>query len=258
MAFQPRYIADSELLTFGLPLASKQKNIMNLIEASSMLIDEHCGRVEADGVGSLAYTSYTERLELPASRNVVRLSYKPLASVPVATVSALSASGNYFDTGVQANTHYFRDRLSPIVSAKGRYGYGRRDHQIGNIDANYGLNVLQVASYFGGPPEFVDIDPTAIDFDPRNGEIWIPAGLYISQYTEIEIVYNSGFDPRAMPRSIKHACAAIVKNFLGKGGGATGVKSTTMYRGVNVTMESDLIDDNVERLLSNYVGTLAG
>lgn len=257
MSFQPCYITKSELGTYGLPPESKQTNIMNLVEASSKLIDEHCGRVESDDNGSLVYTTYTETLEMPSGRNIVRLSYKPLVAVPVATVAALAASGNCFYTGVQANTSLFNGNLSPIVSARGRYGYGRRDHQIGNIDTNYGLNILQVAAYFGGPPTYTPIDVTMIEFDKRIGQIWVPAGLYISQYTEIEVVYNSGFDPRDMPRSIKHACAAIVKNFLGKGGGATGVKATSIYRSVNVTMESALIDENVELLLRNYLTTLA-
>lgn len=257
--FKPRYILEGELLTFGLPTTSQVSNIMNGVEAASMLIDEHCGRVEVDAKGSLVYATYTERLELPEGRNIARLSYKPLVALPQATVNNLiAASGSpWLYTGVTPNTLLRNGVLSPLLQCKGRYGYGRRDSQMKYPDSGYAQNVLQVAAYFGGPPQFTDIDVTMIDYDPRTGQIWVPAGLYISNYTELEVIYNSGFDPRNMPASIKHACAAIVKNSLAKGGGTTGIKGITGAGKMNVMLDPELIDTNVQRYLRNYVNTMA-
>jgi hypothetical protein len=258
--FQPQYILESELPTFGLPTVAQQANIINLVQAASTLIDEHCGRVEDDGGGSLVYSTYTERVEMPEGRNVVRLSYKPLVAIAQATVAALQASGGNFYTGVQANavvSNFGSPNLSPIISCSGRYGYGRRDNQMKYPDSGYMMNLLQVASYFGGPPQFTAIDPTMIDYDPRTGEIWVPAGLYISNYTELQITYNTGFDPRNMPRAIKHATAAVIKNALAKGAGTTGIKSITGAGRVNVMLDPELIDPNIEKMLANYVNSMA-
>ena len=258
--FQPQYLTEAELPTFGLPTVAQQGNIINLVEAASSLIDEHCGRVEDDGGGSLVYSTYTERLELPEGRNTVRLSYKPLVGIPAATVTALSASGGCFYTGVVANTvtsNFGGGNLSPLISCSGRYGYGRRDNQLKYPDSGYMMNLLQVASFFGGPPPFTPIDLMMIDFDPRTGQIWVPAGLYISNYTEIEVTYNSGFDPRNMPRSIKHACAQICKNSLAKGSGTTGIKSISGAGRINIILDPELIDKNTDKLLNNYKTTLA-
>jgi len=255
--FQPQYLREDELLAFGLPTVAKQSNIINLVQAASTLIDEHCGRTEDTGFGSLVYSTYTERLELPEGRNILRLSYKPLIAVPQETVNALAVSGAQYYTGVQANTSMRNGSLTPIISCSGRYGYGRRDNQMKYPDSGYMMNLLQVASYFGGPPQFTVIDETAIDFDPRTGQIWVPAGLYISNYTELDVTYNSGFDPRNMPKSIKHATAAAVKNSLGKGAGATGIRSVSGAGRVNIVMDPDVLDDNIKILLRNYCVTLA-
>lgn len=254
--FQPQYILESELREYGLPLPAEQANILNLVQQASTLIDEHCGRIETDGGGSLVYSTYTERLQFPSGRNIVRLSYSPLVALPASTVNALSASGGVYYTGVQANTvTTSAGLLSPVISAKGRYGYGRRADSAIYPDANYGMNILQVASYFGGPPQFTDIDCTLIDFDTRTGELWVPAGLYLAQYTEIEVTYNGGYDPRDMPKAIKFATAGIVRNALAKV--ATGIKSITGAGKISMLMEDTLIDKTIERFLQNYKVTLA-
>jgi hypothetical protein len=118
-------------------------------------------------------------------------------------------------------------------------------------DLNYAANVLQIASFFGGPPMFTNIDVTQIDFDSRTGEMWVPAGLYLSQYTEVLITYNSGFDPRSMPPAIKHATASLVRNLLSRGGGATGLKSFKAGR-IEAEFTDELIDVNIQNLLQAY------
>ena len=271
--FQPRYILAQELALYGLPDASTQVNILSLVDGASSLIDEYCGRTDGNGQGSLAYTTYMERILFQArGRNIVRVSFKPMAVVPASVVNTLQASANappnmedplqstnYFFTGVQANTIAGTPTaaLSPILGASGRYGYGRRSEFAIYPDLNYGMNALQLASFFGGPPAWTPIDVTQIDFAPDTGEVWVPAGLYLSQYTEMIIIYNSGYHPLYMPRSIKQACAAITRNMLARGGGTTGIKGLMAPGTVNVQFTEDIIDPTVQRWLDSYRNIIA-
>lgn len=262
--FTPRYVTKQELPKYGLPDVDEQENILSLVDAASLLVDEYCGRNDGDGVGSLVYTTYTERLLLQArNRNLVRTNFKPLVAIPNTTVEDLVASGsagdeNNFYTGVQANTVIRPDgSLSSIISASGRYGYPRRGEAAIYPDLNYGMNLLQVAAFYGGPPNWVTIDTTGIDWDVASGELWVPAGLYMSQYTEIMITYNSGFDPRNMPPKIKTATAMIIRNFLARGGGTTGIKGLNAAGSVNVQFDDTLIDGTVAIILDKFRNVIA-
>lgn len=276
--FQPRYVLPNELSSFGLPDVNRQPAILSLVDAASSLIDSYCGRTDGTGQGSFAYTTYTERLLMQAlSRNIVRLTFKPLVALSPNLVSNLQASANfiatnpqtrnaianaalntnYFWTGCQANTTAITgvpgSTISPIIGASGRYSYGRRSEAAIYPDLNYGANILQVAAFFGGPPNWTPIDLTMSDFDIQTGEIWVPAGLYLANYKEIVVVYNSGFDPLNMPRPIKHACVLLIRNFLSRGGGTTGLRSLMTGGGVaSVSFTPDLIDSTVENLLDAY------
>ncbi len=257
--FQPRYLQESELKRFGLPTPSQQANIMQLVEQASSLIDEECGRVETDASGSLVYSTYTERLHLSKGRNVVRVSYSPLVALSESTVNTLLAASGTVGTysGVTPNTiSYVDGRLSPVISIKGRYGYGRRGDSWQSPDINSLVNIFQIAQTFGAAPRFQDVDVTNVDFDLVTGELWVPAGSMMAAYSEVEVTYNAGFDPRAMPVAIKHACCNMVKNFLAKP--ATGIRSVSGAGKVNILMkEADVIDDVVKRYLQNYTVVLA-
>lgn len=268
--FQPRFIAPQELASFNLPSSSALPTIMNAVEAASKLIDEYCGRTDGDGNGSLVFSTYTERRRLESpSRNIFQTSFKPLralSATDLANVQAIeSASGfgtgtgyNSYYTGFAPNTQIQANTglLSPLLSASGRYAYARRDSTKIYPDFNLGVNPLQVAGIFGGPPTWNNIDITQVDFDTQTGELWIPVGIYGYQYQEVQLQYNSGFDPTALPRSIKHACAAVIKNFLARGGGTTGVKALNASR-INTSFDDTLIDSTVDMWLRNYIATVA-
>ena len=272
--FRARFISAQELPLYGLPMADTQPNILALVDAASSLIDQYCGRTDGTGMGSLVYTTYVERLLLQAAgRNIVRASFKPQVAVPIETVQALSASANqpfpttnaspllntnWFWTGCQANTIQRPDTsLSAIIGCSGRYGYARRSQFAVYPDLNYGMNPLMIASFFGGPPGFVPIDCSAIDFDPQTGEMWIPAGIWMSQYTEILVTYNSGYDPRNMPRAIKDATAALTRNMLARGGGTTGLRSIQGQGMVNFQMSESDIDPTIQTWLAPFKNVIA-
>jgi hypothetical protein len=262
-AYQPRFIDEEDLIAYGLPNSTQQPDILTVVDRASTLIDEFCARADVDGQGSLAWTTYTERVLLPVGRNIFRVSFRPLAVVSASTVAQLVASGSEVDDdGSPLPNNYYTGVLpspivtmanvaSPIISCSGRYGYARRGQSQVYPDLNYAANVLQIASFFGGPPQFTNIDVKSIDFDARTGEMWVPAGLYLSQYTEVVIQYNSGFDPRAMPPAIKHATASLVRNLLSRGGGATGLKSFSAGK-IRAEFTEELIDVNIQNLLQAY------
>lgn len=264
LAFQPRFIRDTELANYGLPPADEQANIMSLVDSASILLDEHCGRKDADGNGSLVYSTYHEILQVTSGRNILRLSYRPLAAITQDTINQLVASGDNgekpgYNSGLDANTTYLTgsSTLSPIVAASGRYGYGRRGDRFGYPDANYGMSILQIQTLFGGPPQWAAIDVSSISFNPQSGEIWVPAGLMLTNYTEIDIRYNSGFHPDRIPPTIKQATAALIRNLLARGGGTTGIKAITGAGHIGLAFSDELIDPTIDKMLTSYKTVIA-
>jgi hypothetical protein len=286
--FTPRFILPEETVLYGLPDASRTPAILSLIDGASALIDVHTGRVDGYGNGSLVYSTYLERLLMQArGRNVVRLSFKPLAVVDASTINDLQASANSIPTNIQTSkklqsgassnpllfTNYWwtgckpnlvgttnvpGSTMSPLIGCSGRYGATiRRSDYMVAPDLNYGVNPLQFASFFGGPSFWTSIAIDLTDFDPTTGEIWVPAGLYLSQYTEIVCEYNAGFHPLYIPRPIKQACAMLVRNLLSRGGGVTGLRSLTATGTANVSFTPDLIDTTIEGILSPFVNVIA-
>lgn len=269
--FQPRFLLQNETAGFGLPDANRNPNILALVDGASTLIDQHCGVTDGWGQGSLVFSTRMERIPLQAAgRNITRCSFKPMIGIDASTVQTLMASANApintdqnpllnkntFWTGVQAsiysNPMIPGNTLSPILGCSGRYGYPRRGAAQIYPDLNYGMNPLMIASFFGGPPSFTPIDVTKIDVTGDIGEIWIPAGLYLSQYTEIVIIYNAGFHPLYLPTPLKQACAMVVKNLLSRAGGVSALRSITAAGTANVSFMPDLIDSNVESVLMPF------
>jgi hypothetical protein len=274
--FSPRFILQKETVQYGLMDASKQPGILVLIDLASQLVDSHCGRTDGWGQGSLVYSTYMERIPMQAAgRNVVRVAFKPMVGVDASTVNTLAASANapineatsplyntnWYWTGVQASTftniQIPGNTLSPVLGCSGRYGYTRRSAFGMYPDLNYGINPLMIASFFGGPPGFTNIDVTKIDVMGDVGELWVPAGLYMGQYTEIVVIYNAGFHPLALPSPIKKATAMVVKNFLSRGGGVSALRSISAAGTANVSFGPDLIDENIDNLLDPFKTVIA-
>ena len=286
-AFRRYIILPNELTQYGLPDANRQNNMLSLVEAASVAIDAWCGRVDSEGNGSLVYSTYMERILMQArNRNIVRCSFKPLVAIPASVVNNLYASANtvpvnpatqqqiktvtsnpllftnYFYTGCQPNTIAVTNvpgsTLSPFIGISGRYGATiRRSEYMIYPDLNYGANPIMIASMFGGPPAWVDVNIGMTDFDPQTGEIWVPAGIWASQYTEIVVIYNSGFDPLNMPRPIKTATAMLIRNYLSRGGGTTGLRSISSAGTANISFTPDLIDEYIQNVLLPFQNIIA-
>jgi hypothetical protein len=121
------------------------------------------------------------------------------------------------------------------------------------------INPLNLVTMFGGPAPWVAVDITNTDYDSKSGEVWVPAGLQLQRYSEILIVYNSGFDPNNMPAGIKLACACLVKNAMARGDGTTGLTSVSLSRaGANFGFApGSLIDPTVDGLLMPFKSVIA-
>lgn len=258
-AFMPCYIFENELTAFGLPTPDVQGDIMNTVQFASSLLDGECGRIDGDGNGSLVYTTYTQRILLQTrNRNLVMLAAKPVVPLTPLAVSGLMAQAtgtNFYYTGVQPNTVAGPTMaLSGIIGASGRYGYTRQDMSIAYPDLFAFINPLNLVTMFGGPAPWVPIDITNTDYDPKTGEVCIPAGLQLQRYSEILIQYNSGWDPNNMPRIIKQVTAALVKNALARGDGTTGLMTLSMGRGgPNATFQrGGLLDPTLDAMIQPY------
>lgn len=258
--FQPRYLFENELAAYGLGGSPDIPGMLNLVDTASTMIDEYCGRTDGDGNGSLVYTTYQERIlaESPG-RNIYFVPHRPLVALTAAQVNTLSgediAASGYYYTGVQPCTNILANgTLSAIISASGRYVPGRRDNFGFGDEPNSYLNPLNTITLFGGPPPWNAIDMVNLDYDSITGQLWLSSGLYIARYSEIILVYNSGYNPGNMPKQVKRACAAMVKNLLAKGSGTTGMKSFNSSKiGVSAEFYDDVIDPNIQRLLDAFM-----
>jgi hypothetical protein len=259
-SFAPLFILPSELSNFDLPTPDVASNILTLVGLASAAIDEACGRIDGDGNGSLVYTTYVQRMLLQTrNRNLVMLPMKPIVALTQQTVTNLqnmAASGaqNCYYTGVMASTSVQQNgTLSGILAASGRYGYSRQDQSMAYPDLFAFINPLNLITMFGGPAPWVAIDLTNMDYDPKTGEVWIPAGLQLQKYSEVIMTYNSGFDPLNLPYTLKHVCAALTKNIMAKGAGTTGMTSMSLGKsGMSVQTMQQLIDPNLDQLLTPY------
>ncbi len=173
-----RYPTD-EIELYATPLELSQQLGFNATEAqirfAMSLIHGHCNRK------TFWPAEYTERLTLPGDRLEARLSINPVIQ---------------------------------ILTAKGRYAYGRRDRRTMN-QVNY--DYIAALAVFGSPPRYVEIDVTQISLYPPTGEVWFPTGLFLVGYNEVEISYLAGFQD--IPSRLKTAVVMLVNNICLKGSG---------------------------------------
>jgi hypothetical protein len=129
------------------------------------------------------------------------------------------ASGCTLSRGMTLRQHKFMPQGRPLtalaytpvvrlIAGQGRYGYGRRgDASRYMVDE---FNLLASLSHFGGPPvwEFFPMENTGVD--PESGQLWVPAGVMLAYYSEINIWYVAGFAQANLPSAVKQACAQLI------------------------------------------------
>ncbi|HEY0264185.1 MAG TPA: hypothetical protein VGC07_06660 [Granulicella sp.] len=165
---------------------------------------------------SLAPTQYVERMRLTAGSQAARLSYA-------------------------------MDRSAVTLnSVRVRYGKPRRGeaHELREM----------IATAFGVPGSWNNLDPGMIDVNPTTGELTFPSNFLGLDYNEVEITYTAGF--AEIPPAVKTACAQVVKNAQAMP--AASVKSSKMDTLQMEYFSASLIDPQVVTLLKPYIAQRIG
>lgn len=165
---------------------------------------------------SLMSASYTERMRLSERAHGVQLSYGPLLSVE-------------------------------SVRAK----YARPSLNDGSMPFSF---EDCVASAFGLPGAWVDVDTGTLDICSSTGEIAFGANFLGFRYSEAEVTYTAGFT--AIPDAIKVACAQIVKNAQSTPG--LNVRSSKMDTLETQYFSDSLLDTQVQAMLRPFVAERLG
>lgn len=105
-------------------------------------------------------------------------------------------------------TRLARTPIVRVLSAQGRYSFGRRGDRYGSIMNDF--NLLAAVSNFGGPPAWEPFSLASSGIDPETGTIWVPSGVLLEYYTEVRVNYVAGWTYANMPDAIKLACAQMI------------------------------------------------
>ncbi len=184
-----------------------------LVTMASALMEAWCRRP------SLFATQYTERVRLIAGSQTFRLSYGPLL-------------------------------LGALLSGRVRYARPRRGEDVALESSHNGLFLQQIATAFGLPGTWTNLDVSTADVYAGPREVTLPstflgAGL---GYNEVELTYTAGFVN--MPTQVMAACAQIVKN--AQAIPALNVKSSKLDTLEMQYFSNQLIDPGVELMLQPY------
>ncbi len=143
-----------------------------------------------------------------------------------------------------------RPNLAGLLSAVGRYGYGRRSDQAGGYGND--LNLLANLQTLGAAQSWQPIDVANISTSAVTGECWITPGLMLATFSEVRLRYIAGFSAAALPSAIKQATANVLKAL------AQEVDANSIYRvvqagGTKMERFSDRnIDGDTAALLWSY------
>lgn len=207
------YLGNADYEAYGLEPETPE----SWVTAACSVINAHCNRP------TLWTSQFKERARLTPGRNLMRLTFLPLAVPPGGT--------------------------TPLISGRGRYGTPRR----GDNPTLWEF-ASEFASTFSLPGTWIDLDVSQFDFFPETGEVsWLanPLGLY---FDEMELAYNAGFD--VIPDPIKFACVQLVRNAQAMP--ALNVREGTLNAMHFAYFADTLLDATVRELLAPYVAQKVG
>jgi hypothetical protein len=184
-----------------------------LVTMASALIEAYCRRP------SLFAAQYTERVRLIAGSQTIRLSYGPL--LPGA-----------------------------LISGRVRYARPRRGEESMLENTHNALFLQQIATAFGLPGTWTNLDVTTVDLYPGPREVTLPATFLGAGlgYNEVELTYTAGFV--TVPTQVMAACAQIVKN--AQAIPALNVKMSKLDTLEMQYFSNELVDPGVELMLKPY------
>jgi hypothetical protein len=186
------------------------------ITAASSMIDSHCRRA------TLGVAQYQEQLRMTPGRNTVRLTYLPLAVAPPAA--------------------------SPIVALRARYAQPRRGESVWTDLSS------DVATAFGLPGSWTELDPASAGYCAGTGELTLPVNALGIGFSEVDVTYTAGLE--TLPNSVKVACAQIVRN--AQATPALNVRAGRIDRMQLEYFSGSLLDETVRSLLAPFVAQKVG
>ncbi|MBB3258215.1 hypothetical protein F4827_003083 [Paraburkholderia bannensis] len=139
--------------------------------------------------------------------------------------------------------------IARLLAGQGRYGYGRR-----GASSRYQVdefNLLASLSHFGGPPvwEFFPMVNTGVDSE--TGQIWVPAGVMLAYYSEINLWYLAGYPASGIPAAIKMACANVIQAQAS----VPQLGAVKSYKAGDTALErfaATLLDDDTKAMLAPF------
>jgi len=99
-----------------------------------------------------------------------------------------------------------------ILTAQGRYAYGRRDRRALNM---HQMDYIAALAVFGSPPRYTDITVDQIEYFPATGEVWLPTGFFLVPWSDVMLTYLAGFP--VIPDRIKMAVAELINSVCARG-----------------------------------------
>jgi hypothetical protein len=167
-----------EVMVVDLDATSIEALVISAVPAKNQLTFQTVKYSHSSGAKGALGMVITEERALPGKRSVARTMQQPMVS---------------------------------MVSALGRYGYGRRgDNMAGPSD----INLLAMVQTFGGPPQWFPIDVANCGYSAGTGEVWIPAGGLMAYFSEVRMHYIAGFPADSIPLPIKSAVATLVDDLV--------------------------------------------
>lgn len=140
--------------------------------------------------------------------------------------------------------------IARIHSILGTYRYGRRSQQSAGLFSDQ--NLLALMQTFGGPPEWISVDVSQADFNPTSGEVWIPSGVFLAQYSDVRLYYVAGFSRDNIPPIIKSVTASAILSGLATKDFAGGIKVAKAGDNMLERFSSTLVDDDMRTQLNLY------
>jgi hypothetical protein len=191
---------------------------------------------------------------------VQSLSLSP-ATVTLQSVVNNHGAGALLDQGLAIKQHKFMPQGRPLttlaytpvvrlLSGQGRYGYGRRgDASRYQVDE---FNLLASLSHFGGPPAWEFFPLTNTGVDAETGQVWTPAGVMLSYYSEVNLWYVAGYAQANLPDAIKFACAELITALIALSPGTANMKSVRAGDTQMQTWSASLLSDDTKRKLDPF------
>lgn len=140
--------------------------------------------------------------------------------------------------------------IARMMSIAGSYRYGRRSQQNSGLYCDQ--NLMSITQVFGGPPEWTLVEVTQADFDPTSGEVWIPSGIYATNFSDVRMRFVAGFSQANIPPIIKQATATAITAGLATADLVGGIKMARAGASALEKFSDSIVDADLRQQLDLF------